>query len=392
MITTLDLFAGAGGLTLGFKRAGFSSVGAVEIDRFASETFRLNFPEIAHYQRDIHDFTDDEVREKWAGVNVIVGGPPCQGFSVAGPSQYGKIDERNTLIMEFFRFIRVLQPDVCVLENVKGILSGKMDANTKALSAYMSELIKIGYHSNYYVLQTANFGVPQHRERVIVVSSKNPNLIPIGIRGDFQGQRKWVKVADAFGDLPEIQAGEGTDESTPYLTEPQTEYQEWIRKGSAGVTNHMAMKHTRRLIERFEHIPQGGSLKDVPAEFGQRVRGGTSLDVNKRYKTNNQRLDPKGVSPAVTASFQSSFVHPYLNRNLTAREGARLQSFPDSFVFCGPRTLMSKKLLVREHREDEIGLSQYNQIGNSVPPRMAEAIGRQIMELFKREGYETENV
>ncbi len=388
MITTLDLFAGAGGLTLGFKRAGFQSVGAIEIDRFAAETFHLNFPEIPLYHRDIHDFRDDQVAESFNGVNLIIGGPPCQGFSVAGPSQYGIIDQRNTLIMEFFRFIKILQPDVCVLENVKGILSGKMDDNTKALSKYMSELIAIGYHSNYYVLQTADFGVPQHRERVIVISSKNPNLIPIGIRGKFVGKNKRVNVEEAFGDLPIVEAGEGTDEMTPYISDPQTDYQRWLREGSMGVTNHTAMKHTRRLIERFEHIPQGGSLKDVAAEYGQRVRGGTSLDVNKRYKTNNQRLDPKDVSPAVTASFQSSFVHPYLNRNLTAREGARLQSFPDSFVFCGPRTLMSKKLLVREHREDEIGLSQYNQIGNSVPPRMAEAIGNSVMELLKREGYE----
>ena len=388
MITTLDLFAGAGGMTLGFKRSGFQSIGAVEIDRFAAETFHLNFPEIPLYHRDIYDFGDDEVAERFHGVNLIIGGPPCQGFSVAGPSQYGIIDKRNTLIMEFFRFIKILQPEVCVLENVKGILSGKMDDNTKALSKYMSELITIGYHSSYYILQTADFGVPQHRERVIVISSKNPNLIPIGIRGKYIGKSKRVKVADAFGDLPIVEAGEGIDEMVPYLTEPQTEYQRWLREGSMGVTNHMAMKHTRRLIERFEHIPQGGSLKDVAAEYGQRVRGGTSLDVNKRYKTNNQRLNPDDVSPAVTASFQSSFVHPYLNRNLTAREGARLQSFPDSFVFRGPRTLMSKKLLVRENREDEIGLSQYNQIGNSVPPRMAEAIGNSIMELLEREGYE----
>ena len=388
MITTLDLFAGAGGLTLGFKRAGFQSIGAVEIDRFAAETFHLNFPEIPLYHRDIYDFGDDEVAERFHGVNLVIGGPPCQGFSVAGPSQYGIIDKRNTLIMEFFRFIKILQPDVCVLENVKGILSGKMDDNTKALSKYMSELLTIGYHSSYFVLQTADFGVPQHRERVIVISSKKPNLIPIGIRGKFVGKNKRVKVAEAFGDLPVVKAGEGVDEMVPYLSEPLTDYQRWLREGSLGVTNHMAMKHTRRLIERFEHIPQGGSLKDVAAEYGQRVRGGTSLDVNKRYKTNNQRLNPNDVSPAVTASFQSSFVHPYLNRNLTAREGARLQSFPDSFVFCGPRTLMSKKLLVRENREDEIGLSQYNQIGNSVPPIMAEAIGKSVMDLLKREGYE----
>ncbi len=118
---------------------------------------------------------------------------------------------------------------------------------------------------------------------------------------------------------------------------------------------------------------------DAPSEHGQRQRNGNGLDVNKRYKTNNQRLHPERVSNIITASFQSTFVHPYLNRNLTAREGARLQSFPDSFHFCGPRTLMSKSLLIKENREDEIGLSQYNQIGNAVPPRMAEAIAKTIL-------------
>lgn len=386
MITSLDLFAGAGGLTLGLKNAGIHSIGAIEIDRFASETFMLNFPEIPQYHRDIYSFSEEEIQDLFGGVNMIVGGPPCQGFSVAGPSQYGKIDKRNTLIMEFFRFISILNPDVAILENVKGILSGKMDKKNKALEVYEKELKRIGYTSKVFVLQTADFGVPQHRERVIVISSRNQHLIPLDIEGDYKGN--WIPVKDVFGDLPQIQSGEGVDEGVPYFSTPQTDYQEWIRNGSELVYNHIAMKHTKRLIERFQHIPQGCSVKDVAAEYGQRERGGTSLDIKKRFKMNNQRLHPDKVSTAVTASFQSTFVHPYLDRNLTAREGARLQSFPDTFIFSGPRTLMSKSLLVREHREDEIGLSQYNQIGNSVPPRMAEAIGRIMLHQFELEGYE----
>ena len=387
MITSLDLFAGAGGLTLGLKRAGIHSIGAIEIDRFASETFRLNFPEIPQYHRDIYSFTNEEIHEKFGGVNMVVGGPPCQGFSVAGPSQYGKIDKRNTLIMEFYRFVSVLRPDLTILENVKGILNGKMDKNNKALDVYISELEKIGYVSKVFVLQTADFGVPQHRERVIVISSRNKRLIPESIDGAYKNQ--WITTKEVFSDLPIIHAGEGVNEGVPYRTEPQTEYQRWIRNGSSMVYNHIAMKHTKRLIERFEHIPQGCSVKDVASEYGQRERGGTDLDKKQRFKMNNQRLHPDKVSTAITASFQSTFVHPYLNRNLTAREGARLQSYPDDFIFCGPRTLMSKTLLKREHREDEIGLSQYNQIGNSVPPRMAEAIGNVILSKFTEEGYET---
>ena len=379
---SLDLFAGAGGMTLGLKNAGIQSIGAIEIDRFAAETFRYNFPDIPMYQRDIYSFNYKEILDLFAGVDIIAGGPPCQGFSVAGPTQYGIIDKRNTLIMEFFRFITVLKPKYCILENVKGILNGKMNSTQRALSTYISEMEKIGYTSKVFVLQAADFGVPQYRERVVVISALNGYKLPDSIDGDYSGHDNWVKVKDVFGDLPVINAGEGSNEAVPYIAPPQSEYQRYLRQGSESVTNHVAMKHTPRLIARFAQIPQGGSLLDVPSEYGQRQRNGTDLDVNKRYKTNNQRLDPEKVSSIITASFQSTFVHPYLNRNLTAREGARLQSFPDSFHFCGPRTLMSKSLLIKEHREDEIGLSQYNQIGNAVPPRMAQAIGTAVMNAY----------
>ena len=115
-MTSLDLFAGAGGMTLGFSKAGIDSIGAIEIDRFAAATFQYNFPNIPLFQRDIYSFSDAEIKELFDGVDIVAGGPPCQGFSVAGPSQYGIIDRRNTLIMEFFRFINVLRPTYCVLE------------------------------------------------------------------------------------------------------------------------------------------------------------------------------------------------------------------------------------------------------------------------------------
>lgn len=383
-MTSLDLFAGAGGLSLGLKNAGIKAIGAIEFDRFASETFVHNFPEVPMYNRDIYSFSDTEILELFAGVDIIDGGPPCQGFSVAGPSQYKIIDKRNTLIMEFFRFVKLLTPKICVLENVKGILNGKINAGQKALTTYINELQKIGYVSKVYVLQAADFGVPQYRERVVVISAIDGYKLPDDIIGDFSGVHNWIPIKEVFGDLPDIDSGQGQNEEVPYKCIAQSEYQEYIRKGSRGVTNHIAMKHTKRLIERFSHIPQGGSLLDVPSEHGQRERNGEALDVNKRYKTNNQRLHPNKVSNIVTASFQSTFVHPYLNRNLTAREGARLQSFPDSFYFCGPRTLMSKSLLIREKRMDEIGLSQYNQIGNAVPPRMAEAIGKAVLTTLER--------
>ena len=375
---SLDLFSGAGGLTLGFNNAGIESIGAIEMDRFAAETFRYNFPETPLFVRDICSFTNEEISKLFSSVDIVMGGVPCQGFSVAGPMQYGIIDERNSLVMEFCRFIEILRPKYCLLENVKGILNGKMTPSQKALCAYKETLKKLGYASKVYVLQAANFGVPQFRERVIVLSSYNAFCLPERINGSFSDESLWIVVKNVFDDLPDVKSGEGVNHMVEYKSEPKSEYQEYIRMNSEGVTNHVAMKHTKRLIERFSKIPHGGSLLDVPFEFGQRERNGSGLDVNKRYKTNNQRLHPDRVSQIVTASFQSTFVHPDFNRNLTAREGARLQSFPDSFYFCGPRTLMSKSLLIKENRFDEIGLSQYNQIGNAVPPRMAEEIAKTL--------------
>lgn len=379
MLTSLDLFAGAGGMTLGLKNAGINTIGAIEIDRFACESFSANFPGVPIYNRDIHSFERDEIINLFDGVDLITGGAPCQGFSVSGPSQYGIIDERNSLIMEFFRFVSILKPKFTIFENVKGILNGKMSPTQKALDTYINAMKEIGYQSKIYLLQAADFGVPQYRQRVFVLSGLDSPLFPDSILGGFEGEENWVKIRDVFGDLPIIEAGEGHEEATPYHSEPLSEYQRLMRENSSSVYNHVAMKHTKRLIERFSKIPQGGSLLDVPSEFGQRQRNGNKLDVKQRYKTNNQRLDPDKVSKIVTASFQSTFVHPYLNRNLTAREGARIQSFPDNFIFKGPRTLMSKSLLIRENREDEIGLSQYNQIGNAVPPLMAQKIADVIL-------------
>ena len=259
---SLDLFAGAGGMTLGFKHAGIESVGAIEIDRFAAETFKYNFPNIPIYQRDIYSFSDEEVFNLFKGVDIVAGGPPCQGFSVAGPSQYGIIDKRNSLIMEFYRFINILRPRFCVLENVKGILSGKMNSSQKALSVYLDAMSHIGYTNKVYLLQAANFGVPQYRERIVVLSSLDKNKLPESIIGDYNGEDNWIKVKDVFGDLPLVQAGEGTNDLVPYAAKAKSGYQELMRIGSNGVTNHVAMKHTQRLIDRFASIPQGGSLLD----------------------------------------------------------------------------------------------------------------------------------
>lgn len=173
-------------------------------------------------------------------------------------------------------------------------------------------------------------------------------------------------------DLPQIKAFEGS-EIAKYDREPQNEYQKWARNGSISVHNHVAMKHTQRLVDRFALIGYGQSVADVPAEYQQRKRGDSTKISGKIYAQNNMRPFPNKPSPTIPASFQSNFVHPYINRNYTAREGARLQSFPDTYVFCGKRTNMSW----------EKDLSQYQQIGNAVPPLLAKAVALQIKEYLK---------
>ena len=374
-----DVFSGAGGFTLGLESVGFRCAGAIERDDFACSTYRANFPGHCLIQDDVTGLSKRAIRAHFGGVELLVGGPPCQGYSVAGPAQYGQIDNRNNLLFEMVRLAAVLRPRLCVVENVKGLLSGRIPGGGPAFSALVAAFREQQYHTEAFVLQAADFGVHQWRERVFVIAARDRHMLPRYFRRCFgTSARPYRTVWDALSDLPQVTPGEGEDSSVPYPRAARNSYQALMRRGSNGVSNHVAMKHTPRLIARFKHIPVGGSLVDVPAQFGQRVRNGTTVDVRQRFKMNNQRLDPDRISTAITASFQSNFVHPHLHRNLTAREGARLQSFPDRFVFCGPRTLMSKTLLKREGRHAEIGLSQYNQIGNAVPPLLAAAVGRGI--------------
>jgi DNA (cytosine-5)-methyltransferase 1 len=378
-VTSVDLFAGAGGLTLGFQDAGFSCVGAIELDGFAAMTFKRNFPDIPLLRQDISILSDREIGQMFGGVDVIVAGPPCQGFSVAGPSQYGKIDRRNQLLLQIARFAEYVRPAVCVVENVKGLLYGRLTKSSKALHAYANKMEKLGYTVTSQLLQTADFGIPQWRQRLFLFAVKSKRRQFPQVVGQYGSvQCPWRVVREAISDLPLVDNGKGTDALVPYDKAPEYSYQSMLREGSNGVANHTSMHHTPRLVERFKHIQVGRSLVDVPPEHGQRLRNGNSLDVRMRFKMNNQRLDPEKVSLAITASFQSNFVHPFLHRNLTAREGARIQSFPDKFIFEGPRTLMSRTLLLREGRLDEIGLSQYNQIGNAVPPLLAMEVGKVV--------------
>lgn len=368
---TIDLFSGCGGMTLGFSWAGFKSIFASDIDENCNHTFSTNFPNTPFLCKSIIDIQKDEVDSLLANktVDIIIGGPPCQGFSLANKLRNKiKDDPRNKLFYEYIKFIDWYNPKAFVMENVKGLLSMHSGAVIKQIIKEC-ENAGTGYNVRYKIVKASDFGVPQYRERVIIIGIKKElNIIP-----EFPSKKykKEVTLDEAISDLPNINAGQG-DEDMVYTNSPSNEYQKFMREGVSVLKNHIAMKHTQRLIERFNAIKHGQSLVDVWETHGAVKRGQPLERSEIKFSQNNQRLFGNKPAPTIAASFQSNFIHPHLNRNFTAREGARIQSFPDSFVFKGMRTKMSW----------EKGLSQYQQIGNAVPPLLAFEIANTLKELL----------
>ena len=355
-------------MTLGFRNAGVRSIFASDIDENCERTFARNFPDVPFLRKDITAMTKDDVDGMLDGQtpDIIIGGPPCQGFSLANKNRNRiKDDPRNRLFYHFVKFIEWYQPKAFVMENVKGILSM---GNGEVIRTIVDEFggTGIGYNVEKRILRACDYGVPQSRERVIIIGFRKD----LGIVPEFPAPLGIdpVSVDDAISDLPPIGAGEG-EELSEYTLPPQNPYQELMRKGASVCANHVAMKHTRRLVERFQAIKPGQSLVDVWETNGAVKRGNPKEKSHVKFGQNNQRVFGDRPAPTIAASFQSNFIHPHLDRNFTAREGARLQSFPDTFVFEGMRTKMSW----------ERGLSQYQQIGNAVPVLLAQAIASSIV-------------
>ena len=383
--TFVDLFAGAGGFGLGFQLSGhFSPICSVEKDLWAVETLRANNNhQIIH--ADITKISTKAFIKKICSTkpDVIIGGPPCQGFSNAGKRD--PADPRNALFRYFVKWVSVLKPKVFVMENVAGLL-----ARRNADGEYVTEIIKDafskeGYRCEIWSLNAADFGVPQMRQRICIVGNQyGEEILPPSISHSIEpvdGLLPAVTVWEAIGDLPQIRAREGKD-YMKYDCVASNDYQRLCRKNSNGVYNHVAMKHTMRLVERFQKILDGCSIEFLPDELKVRKRNGNGILSESYYSSNYRRIEPNSVSFTIPASFYSTFIHPCIPRNITAREAARIQSFPDWYVFKGKRTQISSKLLSSLGKDNENHLSQYNQIGNAVPPLMAEAIAKRIAEFL----------
>ena len=394
-ITAVDLFAGAGGFGLGFVMAGYKLSLAVEIDAWACDTLRYNPHGLKVIQGDItHLHWKSAIRALIPKKpDIIFGGPPCQGFSIAGPARKDPSDPRNSLFMNFVEWVGTLQPKVFVMENVKGLLARKNSSGESVIEIIKASFVAQGYHVEVWSLCAANYGVPQVRDRIFIVGHKGSKVIgspppthsllssSIDMELCLDGTNSLQPVVtlwDAISDLPELGAGEGQEEQ-PYQASAKTPFQKLARKGSKVLYNHVAMSHSKRLVERFRHIGFGQSISDVPMEHGpQRRNGKGELSANGGYDQNNRRLFPHRPSHTIAASFYANFLHPFEHRNLTAREGARIQSFPDWYRFLGKKTVVSQKLLIREERNDEKFLCQYNQVGNAVPPLLAKAIATHL--------------
>jgi DNA (cytosine-5)-methyltransferase 1 len=396
---SLDLFAGAGGFSLGFRFAGYKSALALEIDSWAADTLRANNATLKVIQEDIRKYqTVEDIRAVCdVKPHVIIGGPPCQGFSIAGPAQKDPRDPRNSLFIDFARWVEVLNPQIFVMENVKGLLSRNNASGENVIEIIKRTFVNLGYSVEVWILNAAEYGVPQIRERIFIVGNRL-GISQIGtppkthaFKNGHNGQPKLFETAelkfaisvwDAISDLPELNAGDGEEEQD-YTEIPKTGYQIWARGSHEILYNHVAMNHSKRMVERFKHVGWGESGADVPKEHGARKRNGNGDLSEKKYDQNNRRLHPNKPSHTIAASFYANFIHPFQHRNLTAREGARLQSFPDSYRFTGRKTVVSHRLLQREGRLEEIHLCQYNQIGNAVPPLLAEAIAQHLRKVIE---------
>ncbi|WP_294932081.1 DNA (cytosine-5-)-methyltransferase [Sulfurimonas sp.] len=326
-LTYIDLFCGAGGFSLGFDKSGFQNIFSIDIQKDFCETYQANFPKHKLIQKDITQLENETILELISNkkVDVIIGGPPCQGFSIAGSIGRKFIDDpRNRLFKEFVRVVAVIRPKYFVMENVARLYTHNKN---KTREEIIKDFNKLGYKVECEVLNSADYGVPQIRKRVIFLGSRVNHDITFPIKT----HTNYKTVKDALDDLPKLNSGE---EST--------------------LLNHKAMKHTAQMLHKMSFIKDGGTREHIPTNV--RPKSG---DVRKYIKYNSAK-----PSITITGDMRKVF-HYSQNRALTVRELARLQTFPDSFEF------------------KSSSIAQQQQVGNAVPPLMAAAIAKHVKNMIE---------
>jgi DNA (cytosine-5)-methyltransferase 1 len=357
--TVIDLFCGAGGLSEGFRQAGYHVLAGNDFFEAAGETYAQTHQEAEFLPGPIQDYSANDFL-KAAGLargelDVLVGGPPCQGFSVYN-HQRGLHDERSSLYREYLRVVGGLQPNWVVLENVTGMTSAGGGA---AVAAIIEGLRSLGYDVRAEILRAEEYGVPQERRRIVFIGNRLGLPIAYPDRTHGPTLKPFVNVRDALADLPPLRNGEDRGVQL-YAHEPKSDFQRAMRSGSNSVTNHSAATLAKINLERLSHIPQGGSWRDIPFELlPAGMKRAKRSDHTKRYG----RLSWEGLASTILTKCDphwGAYFHPEQDRTLTVREAARLQSFPDWFEFKGSRT------------------DQYVQVGNAVPPLLGRAIATAI--------------
>lgn len=325
----IDLFCGSGGFSLGFEWAGFSNIFSVEYDSEICQTYRYNFPKHNLVECDITQLSNEEVLRLVGNkeVDVIIGGPPCQGFSMAGNIGRKFIDDpRNSLFKEFVRIVSLVKPKCFVMENVARLYSRKKGETKEEILQCFRDL---GYVVEAKVVLASEYGVPQNRSRVLFIGKKIENfmefvIFPKKVDGDK------LTIKDAIDRFPPLESGQSSD-----------------------IPNHEAMVHSQQMLEKMSYVKDGGDREDIPEEI-RPAKGDTRKYI---------RYDSTKPSICITGDMRKVF-HYSQNRALTVRELAAIQTYPDDFVFLGSKS------------------TQQQMVGNSVPPILAKAIAEAVKEML----------
>ena len=352
MLKVIDLFSGSGGFSSGFVKSGYKIVAAIEIDKQSALTFQRNHPSTKVYIDDIRNIDNNSVFYK-NQADVIIGGPPCQGFSMAGArNRNGFMDDpRNYLFKHYFNIVKVVNPKIFVIENVKGLLNmsnGEILNQIIAIFQDPNNFEGKPYKVQFKIIKTSEFGVPQKRERIILFGSKTEFNLEQKIEETIEYIKKNIDrdffdkttIEDAISDLPRP-----TKDGKVEGLKPKTDYQKYLSNFNGKTTNHVATRHSKTALERIKKIRINENFSNLEE------------NIKSIHSGSYGRMDPFGQSATITTRFDTPsggrFIHPYEHRTITPREAARIQSFPDDFNFFGSKTSIQK------------------QIGNAVPPKIS---------------------
>ncbi|WP_097015270.1 DNA cytosine methyltransferase [Anaerocolumna aminovalerica] len=355
--TCVDMFSGAGGLSRGFYDAGYDIILGVDFDEAALKTFKENHGNAEAIKLDLYDHSNIDkivslIKEKNIELDVLVGGPPCQGFSIAGPRDMN--DKRNSLYLAMVKLADRLKPQAVVLENVPGMVQTNGGIGAKRI---IQDFKEIGYKMTPKLLYAPDYGIPQIRRRVFFVGLRdtdNEFEFPEAILD----KENYITCEDAIGDLPSLQTDEGEiiygEEIQEYAKPVENDYQRKMRVNSGVVLNHIGSIPIEKTKKMISLVPEGKNYKALPEEY----RG--------LYKYNEAltRYHSKKPSLTINTGHRSHFHYKY-NRIPTVRESARLQSFPDDFIFYGNKS------------------QQYKQVGNAVPPILGYVLATKLKEYLR---------